>query len=212
MTDPKALPVWMRKKTSVTPWLQRINFIFRAAFTDLRELENGEWEKLLDDLHFAIFIEPRNRTDKNHVFNRVTKKRSVVWDALDTLQKKLQADHDVPAGEPSLTFQLEKQTLEIHYANDQWGGIFVTKFRTDDFATMLFMALGHVLNASMVTRDDFRRCANPTCSIEVFIPLRKPRPKAPAYCSNRCARIVAARNYRRNKAAAKRKVKKKKPK
>jgi hypothetical protein len=74
---------------------------------------------------------------------------------------------------------------------------------------MLFLAFGHAMNASMVSRDDFRECANPTCK-HLFAPLRKSASGSPAYCTPRCARIVAARNYRKKKAAARKAMKAKK--
>jgi len=113
--------------------------------------------------------------------------------------------------DPILELKLKDATLVIRYYEDDAGGVFGYKISSDDFATLLFAEFANILNLSFVSREDFRKCANPTCPIR-FVSLRKPRPNTPSYCTNRFARIVAARNYRKKKAAAKRKVKKKKPK
>jgi hypothetical protein len=211
MTPVKNLPAWMRKKTAVAPWVKRLNIILRASYTDLRQLENGAWQRLLDDLHFAILSEQRNREDSNNRFNRAVKERPPVWDALTTLKKELDADNVTESGEPLMQFQIEAHSLQIRYSVDSLGGFFDPKFETEHFPSMLYLALAHILNASMLTKEDFRECSNATCKMP-FVPLRKPRPGNAVYCSNRCARIVAARNYRKNKAAKRKAKKKKNPK
>ena len=156
----------------------------------------------MDSLHVAIFNTPRNRNEDSP-FNDAARKRTPVWDALETLRKEiLKAEQD---DTDFIRLPLEKSTLEIRYVEDSWGGIYDQKFEARDFATMLFLAFGHVMNASMVTRSDFRICANESCKTP-FFPLRKRDPKVDAFCKPGCARIVAARNYRaKKKKAAKKK-------
>ncbi len=137
----------------------------------------------------------------------MVKDRIVVWETLESLKKKLEAeDDDEP---PTLRHLLKDATLVIQLYGDDRGTFYSHRIETDDFATKLVVEFDNLLKWSAVGQENIRHCSNETCKTP-FIPLRKPRKGSPAYCSNRCARIVAARNYRANKKAKKKKAAKKK--
>ena len=190
----------MRRPAERKTYLTRLNIIFRAAYTDLRRLTNGDWDELLDDLCLAIFNQKREGAIAKE-FAELVKDKVPVWEALEYLKKQLEGE---PTERLALKLKLDDATLVVEltetYGENLWGQRIITK----KFATALFFEFANLLNVSFLGRADVRDCA--LCQ-RPFIPLRRPRVNTPAYCSNRCARIVAARNYRANK---KKRVKKKK--
>lgn len=183
-------------------YLTRLNILLRAAYTDLRRLTNGDWDRLIDELYFALSA---TKTERKQPYSAAVK--IAVLEALEDLKKRLEVDDDTP--EPILRRKLEDVTLVIK-RDDERGGFFRWDIDSSDIATYLYFGFADLLQISFVTRHDIRACSNETCNTP-FVPLRRPRKDSPAYCSDRCARIVAARNYRANKKK-KMKSKKKKPK
>jgi hypothetical protein len=203
MTRQRKLPAWMTSRAERKPYLVRLNIILRAAYTDLRRLTNGDWEQLLDDLYFAIFNAKREG-ESAKLFAEAVKDKVPVWEALEYLKKQLEDDE--PTQHPILRLKLDDVTLVVELLETYGESIFGYRVASKKFATMLFFEFANMLNVSIIGRKDFRQCAHCT---RPFFPLRRPAANTAAYCSNRCARIVAARNYRKNKAAKKKKTKKK---
>ncbi len=161
---------------------------------------------MLDDLYFALTATKRG-AERNDKYSAIVKNKIAVWEALEELRKSIEADDD-DTTEPIFRRKMNDVTLVIRRRDDQ-GGTFNWDVESDDFATLIFFEFANLLKISGLNIYDVHRFSNETCK-RPFIPLRQPREGSPAYCSNGCARIVAARNYRANKKKAKAKAKKKK--
>lgn len=196
MTRQRKAPAWLKSGPERKAYITRLNIILSAAYTDLRRLTNGDWERLLDDLCLAIYNAKREGPLAKE-FAELVKDKIPVWEALEYLKKQFETeDENDPTERPTLKLKLEDVTLIVQlletYDESVWGFRVASK----KFATLLFFEFANILNLSFLGREDFRQCSH--CE-KPFIPLRRPRAKTPAYCSNRCARIVAARNYRASK-------------
>jgi hypothetical protein len=179
-------------------YIPRLNVLLRFAHVDAWKLTNGEREKLLDDLYFAMYNLRRNRADKVSDFS-VAATPDGLRDAQRGLKKHLDQNmprHEFPVKQTTLVLGTIPETQRFFY-----------RFSSKDFSTAVYLSLAYLLFMSDLTPDDLRDCSNcGTC----FVPKRKAPKETPSYCSRKCANVVMAREYRarKKKKTAKRKMKK----
>ncbi len=171
-------------------FIQRLNILLKLADRDLALLNNGAWEKLLDELYYALY-EAKREPGKNDegVFSKIAT-REGIREAQKTLQRQLPLIQN-PRPNEVAKFSLSEQELWILADADGYYGL---RWGTN-FSTAFFEMLDHMLRATEVKPGDFLTCSREDCD-NLFIPARKPQKEAPSYCSTRCATIVATRRYR----------------
>ena len=87
----------------------------------------------------------------------MVKDRIVVWETLESLKKKLEAeDDDEP---PTLRHLLKDATLVIQLYGDDRGTFYSHRIETDDFATKLVVEFDNLLKWSAVGQENIRHCA-----------------------------------------------------
>ena len=175
-------------------YIPRLNMLFRFAYIDPWKLTNGDREKLLDNLFFALYDVPRDRQNPLPEF-----RQGATPEGLAKAQRALR-EH-LECQEPRHRFELPDLGLILF--NDPTRGDFFYRFSSSNLTTMVAVELAHLLWMSEITPADILRCSH--CQTPL-VPRRKPRQGDPTYCSRECANVIAARNYR----ARNRKVKAKK--
>jgi len=180
--------------------IRRLNVLLRLASpsTDLALLNNGAWSELLDGFYWAILAE-KQRTPKEDVFHQAGSRLGV-----KTAQEGLRGQLSLlqrakPQQGPLLlenlpSFELAKQTLYLHV--DEKG--FFPRYVSTDFPTMTYQMLSYLIDRLKLRPSDFLTCANEKCRT-VFVPIRKRSSADRAFCSPRCANLIAARDYRQRK-------------
>src|SRR5687767_2376950 len=90
-------------------WITRLNNLLELQNADLRTLNNGAFENLIDKIYFAMFGEERNR-DPRILFNQIAIRPNVI-ETQEGLRKLLHTDVD--ESDPKVEIEVEKQTLTI---------------------------------------------------------------------------------------------------
>jgi hypothetical protein len=189
---------------------RRLNVLLRFARVDPWKLNNGAFEKLRDEMFFAVFGDPTQPVPWSEgLTKRVT--RGALGEAQRGLHRALEQLLGEPtAGRTTTVAELKLAesvlricTIPTAHMNLVPVG-FLPVFDSDHFPTYVYHTFGELLQASRVKASDFLHCS--LCST-LFIPLRKPRKGTPTYCSPKCAGVVASRNFRKRRAAARLKKK-----
>lgn len=180
--------------------IRRLNVLLKLASrgTDLALLNNGAWSKLLDELYWAILAE-KQRTLRDDVFHHAATRLGVktaqegLRGQLSLLQQaQLQKGPLLLENVPS--FELTKQTLYLLV--DEKG--FFPRYVSTDFPTMTYSMLYFLIDRLELKPSDLLTCANEKCRT-VFVPVRKRSDDDRAFCSPKCANLIAALEYRRRK-------------
>jgi hypothetical protein len=191
-------------KESVKSSLRRLNVLLRFACVDPWTLSNGALAKLLDEMYAVVVGDPR-RADLQYLRPRFD--HIATREALSEAQRKLNNALQVLVIKPTtrlraVQFQLAARTVSIGTLPGQ--EVFGTRFQfPQHFPTLVYTAFSDLLNGKKVS--DILRCSH--CG-NWFVPLRKPREGTSTYCSQKCAGVIASRNYRARQAAVRLKKRK----
>jgi len=191
--------------------ITRLNLLLAfAQRLDLNQLSNGQWEKLRKDLVYIVYDRKKvTAADRNFMkIGSILEARGPLLDAVNDLHSGGAAD-----------LHLGQQDVIISAPE---GKPFSYSYLPADLTTALWGSLAYLLDKAEIGREDLLECANPTCQLpyvkesanpmhsgRIFIPARRPSkvvylesgetriPQSKrAFCSQRCARIVAVRDYR----------------
>jgi hypothetical protein len=177
--------------------IKRLNVLLKLPRVNVISLGKPAWKKFLDDLYFAVFGEGRI-AGNNYFHTAATRDR--VRAALEGLHGHLQTlikPTWFPATPNDLLPDFLLAAQEMYIIPDKEG--FYVRYATKDFPTMVYQALGYLLEKSKIKKEDILVCANDGCK-SLFIPLRKPHKGKQSFCSQECGNLIAARKWRRNKA------------
>jgi hypothetical protein len=202
-------------------WIGRLNVLLRFDRVDPWTLNNGALEKLVDEMHFAVYGSAlRSEEPDVELFRRPHFHSIATREALSEAQRGLDRAIQVLLVKPPGTFKLGGQTVQmatLKLARQTLqivrlgGDTFASWSQSDHFPSQVYTAFAEVLKASGRKPSDFLHCSR--CGTW-FVPLRRPRKGTPTYCSPKCARAVASKHYRARLAAKTKSVrvkKKKKP-
>lgn len=172
--------------------IRRLNVLLKLPQIDLALLNNGDFETLLDNLYWAILGRKERKREKD-VFHAAAQ-RPGIKEAQETLRGHL-ASLRYGTGKEVVELELAKQTLLI-VADDKG---FAHSYISRDFPTMVYGMLSFLLERAQVKRSDLLTCANEKCRT-VFVPLRSRASSDRAFCSPKCANLIAAKEYRKRRA------------
>src|SRR5262249_11972169 len=193
------------KSKSARYWLRRLNVLLRFARLDPWKLNDDALKTLLDEIYLTLAGDPDSQDLES--FSRWEFDAIATREALSEAQRKLGGalPHLLAPGElplRSVQFKLIAEELTICSIANNY---FWTILKSKHLPSLVYTTFAEVLHASGVKVSDFIHCSH--CK-NLFVPLREPREGTPTYCSPECASVIASRNYRARKAAARLKKKK----
>jgi len=190
-----------RKGEARKYWVRRLNVLLRFAGLEPWKLNDGALKKLQGEMFFAVIgnLSAQERQLYRAVFDSDAT-REALGEAQRGLNRALKTLLVTPATMGPLAqlervrFKIARQELRIGFVK----GNFHFQYHTDHFPSQVYVAFRELLEASGVKLNDFLHCSY--CN-NLFLPLRKPRKGVPAYCSPKCASVIASRNYRARRTA-----------
>jgi len=178
---------------------QRLNVLLRLPKIAVDELDAADWEKLLDELYWALFGSKQRVKGVDTTFHLAATKEGVKR-AQAGIESQLYKLQKGKPDELAASFPLNIQALYISASKTG----FVGKYFTNDLPSMVYEQLRFLLETPGLKQSDLLTCATDQT---VFVPLRKRAKNKPVFCSQKCASLASARAFRdrsrsRSEAAA----------